>query len=100
MKVVGPFDDLEEFTEEDVALQEKFVFEKTAKKIKERVMKMGITDERLIFIVLSTYVCIKGSRASQIVTHTNKEDVSNSWVFVLSINMYGGSHWGLGVMQD
>jgi hypothetical protein len=37
------FDDLEEFTEEDVALQEKFVFEKTAKKIKERVMKMGIT---------------------------------------------------------
>lgn len=59
MKVVGPFDDLEEFTEEDVALQEKFVFEKTAKKIKERVMKMGITDERLVFIVLLTYVLLR-----------------------------------------
>jgi len=76
LKVVGPFDDLEEFTEEDVALQEKFVFEKTAKKIKERVMKMGITDERLIFIVFINICIIKGSRASQIPTHTNKENVS------------------------
>ncbi|XP_052105584.1 UDP-glucose:glycoprotein glucosyltransferase 1-like [Mytilus californianus] len=45
-KVIGAFDDVEEFTEEDIALQEKFVFEKGAKKIKERVMKMGILDER------------------------------------------------------
>ena len=43
---MGPFDDLEEFTEEDVSLLEKFMFEKGARKIKDRVMKLGILDEK------------------------------------------------------
>lgn len=44
--MIGPLDDLEEFTVEDVALLEKFVFEKGAKQIKERVFTMGITDAK------------------------------------------------------
>ncbi|KAL5004908.1 hypothetical protein ScPMuIL_018364 [Solemya velum] len=45
-KVIGPFEESEEFNQQDIELQEKYIYQQSAKRIREQIKKLGIVGDQ------------------------------------------------------